>query len=77
MYKCRNCDSMFEETTTVYESHPYGMGYALEPWSACPYCKDTDIVKLKQCENCEEWFEKEELDDDLCPECWREEYGEE
>ena len=71
MFKCENCGEIFEECDTHYEYHPYGDGYASEEWSCCPYCRDTDIVEVYECEGCGEYFAS--LTDDLCDECYKEE----
>ena len=70
MFKCENCGEIFEECDTHYEYHPYGDGYASEEWSCCPYCRDTDIVEVYECEGCGEYFAS--LTDDLCDECYEE-----
>lgn len=74
MYLCNNCGEVFEEPKTVEEHHPYGMSYAVEKWSVCPHCKDTDFDEAKQCYCCGEFFA--ELHEGLCDCCYGDMYGE-
>ena len=72
MFICENCEKVFEEAKTIYESHPYGMGYAREEFSVCPYCEATEIVKAKECEHCGEFVA--ETTDGLCDICYEDMY---
>ena len=77
MYRCETCGAEFEEPIQDKQAHPYGMGYAYEHFNACPRCKDSNMIELHQCEECGDWFEKSELEDGICDECWAEKYGDE
>ena len=77
MYRCENCGAEFETPKIIKESHPYGASYAYEEWYACPHCEDTDMIELHHCKDCYGWFAESELEDGLCEECWKEEYGDE
>ena len=74
MFICNDCGAVFDECKSVGEQHPYGMGFATEYWSVCPYCGENDIDEAKQCKRCGEHFA--ELEDGLCDLCWDEMYGE-
>ena len=74
MYICKNCGELFENPKTIKEHHPYGMSYATEEWSACPYCEDADFEIAKYCERC--GAAVAELDDGLCDVCYGDMYGE-
>lgn len=67
MFICNNCGETFTDGKTVFEFHPYGDGYASEPWAVCPYCEDTDFSEAQQCERCSEF--SAELKDGLCEYC--------
>lgn len=69
MYKCHSCGEVFEYADTYKERHPYGMSYAEETIYICPYCKDASVDEAYMCEECGEWFLREELDDGLCEDC--------
>lgn len=73
MFICNNCGETFEEFAIIEEHHPYGMGYAVEEWSVCPYCKDNDIDEAKQCKRCSEYVA--ELHEGLCDVCYDDMYG--
>lgn len=75
MFICEHCEELFEETKTIYEHHPYGMGTAAEEWHVCPYCESSNITEAKQCKRCGEYFLELE-EDDLCDCCYGELYGE-
>lgn len=74
MFICFDCEQIFEEGKTVYERHPYGMGYAEEKWWVCPCCSSSNIDEAKKCEHCGEWVA--ETKDGLCDICWDDMYGE-
>ena len=71
MYKCRRCGEVFEEDE-IRESvtyHPWRDGEADEVFEECPYCGDGDFDEAEQCEECGEWFLRDELHDGRCDEC--------
>ena len=75
MYYCENCEATFSEPGGERDYHPYGMGYVVESYAVCPYCKSTDFVEAKPCEHCGEYYG--ELNEGLCDECYEEMYGKE
>lgn len=47
MYKCLDCESVFDESDVlVVNSYvgDYGSEPVYEPWNACPFCESTEIV---------------------------------
>jgi len=64
MYKCCDCDSLFEEP---YEHLEPDVGYAAL-W--CPECHSDDIVEVEECKLCDELTPIHQLTiDGYCPEC--------
>lgn len=46
MYRCLDCGSVFDESDVAIVEEYMGECHgapAYEPWSACPFCKSTDI----------------------------------
>lgn len=65
MYKCEECGNVFDEPTTYSEDRtPEGgceLGFT-ERIEGCPYCEGA-FSKAYECEECGEYFLKEELFD--------------
>ena len=74
MIICNNCGETFcEDDIAEYEEHhPYGMGYAVETFYLCPYCKDTDIQEAKICSKCGDYVA--ETREGLCDVCYSDMY---
>lgn len=72
-YICVDCGCVFDEDEmgTYTEHHPYGMGYAEEVFGCCPMCKG-DFTEAERCDECGEYFAKEDLEDGFCEECLKE-----
>ena len=68
MFKCCDCGKVFDEPRIYEEHHPYGMGYATETFSCCPYCGE-NYEEAKLCKSCNEYFLDCELEDGICEEC--------
>ena len=68
MFKCYDCREVFAEPLIYKEPYPYGMGYANQLFSRCPYCKGS-FDEAKKCEDCGEYFFEDELEDGICEEC--------
>lgn len=77
MYICNECLETFVEPDSYEERHPYGMTYASESFSICPYCSSSDFDEAERCAHCDEWFPQGTLEDDVCTECHGDLYGEE
>jgi len=79
MYKCTNCTEIFSSPATVAENIGEYMGRsAYYNLNVCPYCKWDDYVKVYQCKDCGDYFEKDELIENRCESChveWLEEEG--
>ena len=70
MYRCNNCNEMFEEpdTKNIVAEEYLGVSHLLQgstrlDINICPCCNDEDIEELEQCGICEEWFREEDLTD--------------
>ena len=75
MFICNECERTFYECKVIKEYHPYGMSYATEYFSVCPYCESGDIAEAVRCKHCGEHFAELEADD-LCDVCYGDLYGE-
>lgn len=74
MFICEECERLFEEPDVYEERHPYGMGYASEEFSVCPFCRSDRIDPAKECERCGALVA--ELHEGLCECCYGDVYGE-
>lgn len=69
MFICKECGHVFSEPGYYEESRPYGEADVYETFSCCPCCKG-DYEEAVQCECCEEYFSKDEMEyNDICPTC--------
>lgn len=68
---CYDCGTVFddEEAGTLTEHHPEV--HADEHFPCCPNCKSTEFGEAWQCEECGEWFSKDDVEsyDGLCMDC--------
>lgn len=70
MFRCNNCDEMFEEPerkNIIAEEH-LGISNLFPTRTRmdtfiCPGCGDDDIEELMQCELCKEWVKEEDIYD--------------
>lgn len=63
MYRCNNCNEMFEEpeTKNLIAEEYLGVSHLLQGCTRmdiniCPCCNDDDLEELEQCNLCGEWF---------------------
>ena len=76
MYKCVDCGAVFDEPDTWEESRGEYWGFpCTETVCGCPECRG-DYEEAFECEECGEWFFKDELEDELCKECQNKHKGE-
>ena len=74
MYKCCDCDHLFEEGEQAvwYENQGECHGVtAMERFSGCPICQ-CDYEEVHQCKECGDWHYEDELYDGWCEKCMRE-----
>lgn len=74
MYFCRNCETAFceneAEQSRSYDEvrgNTLASGYDYE--DECPFCHSTDLVEAKQCEECGEWYDEDDVYDGICDKC--------
>lgn len=82
MKYCKDCGEIFDEEEAYYED----CGFDTEVWGhneyqkawemKCPYCYSTNYGEVSYCDECDEPFPPDELDDDNLCECCREDKGE-
>lgn len=75
MYKCVDCETVFEEDDIAEWEESRGEFWGVpctERVSGCPRCKG-DFKRAYECESCGEWFFRDELEDGLCKSCQDEE----
>lgn len=83
MYKCNHCKEVFEKPKTIETTYEEEYGVSgLFPdshqlkYDVCPHCGEDDIEKAIECEECGEYFTKEELevlcDGNICKKCFEE-----
>ena len=69
MFKCGECGAVFLEPKIWEESRGEYWGTpCYETVCGCPECGD-HFEEAFECEECGEWFFKDELDDGICEEC--------
>lgn len=72
MYKCIDCETIFEEPDTWQESRGEYWGFpCTETVSGCPECR-SGYEEAFECKRCGEWFFEDELNDELCELCYSE-----
>ena len=76
MYKCRDCDRIFDEDEMDVRRHYDNVdgncarsGYEEECF--CPSCGSDDFEKACECAECGEYFLEEEMTGKLCNTCLR------
>lgn len=67
MFKCRDCEAVFEEPKRVNADDYYGVSGMFESrsttyYDVCPECEGS-IEEAKECQCCNEWFFPDELTD--------------
>ena len=68
MFKCHDCDTVFDEPKLSGQHHPYGEGYAFESYSVCPRCGGS-FSEAFACKGCGEYSCSEELHNSYCIDC--------
>lgn len=70
MYYCNECKKEFEnlDDKRINFEVEYGISHLFQDShyidvKVCPSCKSIDYEELKQCDQCEEWFNEDELED--------------
>lgn len=70
MYRCLNCEELFEEpeTKNIIAEEYLGVSHLLQGYTrmnidVCPCCNDEDLEELRQCDICREWYREEDLTD--------------
>ena len=69
MYKCNDCEREFETPRVETDSHWSPYGYEEEGYGVCPHCGSEDYEEAEKCEECGEWFTKDEMHGCYCKEC--------
>ena len=68
MYKCTDCNEIFEDPMMETNEHPYGDSSAYETYNVCPYCEG-DYEDATECSDCGELFLSIELENNKCKSC--------
>ena len=69
MYKCIECEAVFDEPKTWEEDRGEFWGFPCsETVSGCPECRG-DYREAFECQRCGEWCFAEEYEDGLCECC--------
>ena len=72
MYKCVECEALFDEPDTWEEDRGEFWGFPCsEKVCGCPKCRG-DFEEVSRCKRCGEWFFDDELDDGYCVSCYDE-----
>lgn len=67
MYKCQNCQEMFDSPNAVLDSDSEYWGRRVHHYtSVCPNCGSDDFEEMDKCEVCGEWIDPGE---ELCDNC--------
>ena len=75
MYKCIECDTVFEEGEEAEWEESRGEFWGVpcfEKMTGCPKCKG-DYGEVIRCEKCKQWCFEDDLTDGLCECCYDEE----
>ena len=73
MLICPECGFLFEEPARYGEIHTELDDKAIEYFSCCPNCGDTNFEEAVRCDYCEEEFlEGKLIGGTLCPDCLEE-----
>lgn len=68
MYKCEDCEALFE--TPIEKRYINRSGEELDPPTyRCPHCKSEFFYAAEQCEICEEYKDHCTVDDGVCEDC--------
>lgn len=74
MYKCIECETVFEEGEEAVWKEDRGEFWGFpcsETMRGCPNCRG-DYEEAFKCKRCEEWHFEDELNDGLCELCYDE-----
>ena len=72
MYRCTECENLFEEGEQATWEERHGLDSPpYEKWSGCPICKG-DYEEVYRCEECGDWHTEDELYEGWCEKCLRE-----
>ena len=71
MYKCLECGEAFSDPKTVCDYVPYGSTTVPLPSTYCPNCGG-DFEEAYPCQDCGEYFLKDELNGFFCLDCLKE-----
>lgn len=67
MYKCMNCQQMFDSPNCVLDSvSEYWGATAHHYTSVCPFCASDEYEEMDKCEVCGEWIDPGE---EICENC--------
>lgn len=70
MYKCEDCGHVFDKPDLKRENiGEYQGAPAYQTVYSCPACGG-DYEEAEECNDCEEYFLSDELEDGLCPLCY-------
>ena len=67
MYRCNSCTKDFEQFQILSDSH--GLKHGAEQFQVCPHCQETGYISLKQCSECNEWFDPKTALTGYCKAC--------
>ena len=67
MYKCRKCESFFEETELEFYTDLDTCFNGVK--HTCPFCGSDDFCETRKCASCGEEFGEDDLDGEICNEC--------
>ena len=80
MYKCNDCEAVFEEAEKVASNH----GLTAPPFEecfVCPVCGSSEFYEAVMCDRCKEWVAETEAKDVgtmvLCENCYDESFRQE
>ena len=71
MYKCIECENLFEEGEQAVWQEDRGEFWGApcnEQMTGCPVCRGV-YEEASECKECGRWFFQYELDDGLCESC--------
>ena len=70
MYKCRDCERLFEEGEEIKMVETHGLeGPPYEVWYACPHCHSNDFEETEMCNECHSDEFSEDIYEGLCEDC--------
>lgn len=70
MYKCRDCEKIFDEENVMEIVETHGLECPpYEVWCACPHCHSSDFEEAEMCEICGSYEFSEDIYDGVCESC--------